>query len=83
MNLCDQCHEPFDPKKYNQRFCGPVCKSAWHREHNTNNGSIKSIHQIKGGKWSVTVPFLEQPSVHIGQEIALSAAGTCTERKTR
>jgi recombinational DNA repair protein (RecF pathway) len=82
MNHCDQCHESFDPIKYNQRFCGPICKAAWHLEHNASNGRIKSIRRIKSGKWSVTVHFLEQPSVHIGQEIALSAAGTRTERKT-
>lgn len=82
MNHCNQCHEPFDPKKYNQRFCGPICKATWHREHNASNDSIKSIRHIKGGKWSVAGHFPEHPSVHVGQEIALSAADNSTERKT-
>ena len=83
MNHCDLCHEPFDSYKYNQRFCGSICKAAWHREHNARNGSIKSIRQIKGGKWPVAGRFHELTNVHIGQVIALSTVGTRTERKTR
>jgi hypothetical protein len=82
MNHCTQCHKPFQPKKYNQRFCGPICKATWRRDHNASNGSIKSIRRIKGGKRSVAGHFPNQPSVHIEQEIALSAAGTRTKRKT-
>lgn len=70
----EPCGEVIEDPKPGQRFCsektGRHCRQKWHHESQLP-GVVKLMRPIKGGKWSVTVHYPEQPAVHIDQRVAL------------
>ncbi len=70
---CDYCRTSIDNPKPGQRFCSDHakhCRQRWHHEHQLP-GVVKLMRQIKGGKWSVTIHYPDQPAVHIDQRVAM------------
>jgi hypothetical protein len=68
----ERCKVRFEPTRPTHEFHSNACRAEYRRTHTPGIGEIKSLRQIKGGKWSVTIHLHEQPDVQVGQEIALS-----------
>lgn len=69
---CDYCHARIDNPKPGQRFCSEAwrhCRQRWHHEHQLP-GMVKRCGRIKGGKWSVTIHYPEDPGVSVDQHVA-------------
>ena len=70
----EPCGEVIEDPKPGQRFCsekktGRHCRQKYHHEHQLP-GVVKRCGRIKGGKWSVTIHYPEDPKVSVDQHVA-------------
>jgi hypothetical protein len=70
---CDYCGKRIENPKTDQHFCsekkGTHCRQKWHHTYQLP-GVVKRCGRIKGGKWSVTIHYLEDPGVSVDQHVA-------------
>jgi len=78
----ERCTVKFTPTRPGHEFHTDACRAEYHRTHIPGIGEIKGLRQIMNGDWSVTIHLHEQPTVQVGQKIALSRAQTRTEKET-
>lgn len=71
---CAHCFDIFTPSRPGHRYCTDKCRAAAHREK-TLPGTVTGLRQLKGGGWSVTVHYPQQPAgLNIGARVALDMA---------
>jgi hypothetical protein len=57
---CDGCGAPFTPKTTWQRFCGPKCRDAWHRNPNRPGTVDQRLDELERRVAAIEAPMLIQ-----------------------